>query len=117
LFRSVVACLAFRRASRRETASEAAFYQAQLDEIERDAEKLISFESAAMKHLIRRCAELHLEHIATGAGAEQPYHRIMLAECREHHTPQFFDRPFARGIHRSPFAVFRNSAALHDTLR
>ena len=36
------------------------------DEIERDAEKLISFESAAMKHLIRRCAELHLEHIATG---------------------------------------------------
>jgi 3-dehydroquinate synthase len=36
------------------------------DEIERDAEKLISFEPAAMKHLIRRCAELHLEHIATG---------------------------------------------------
>jgi 3-dehydroquinate synthase len=35
------------------------------DEIERDAEKLISFEPAAMKHLIRRCAELHLEHIAT----------------------------------------------------
>jgi 3-dehydroquinate synthase len=35
------------------------------DEIERDAEKLISFELAAMKHLIRRCAELHLEHIAT----------------------------------------------------
>src|SRR3984957_17598554 len=35
------------------------------DEIERDVEKLISFESAAMKHLIRRCAELHLEHIAT----------------------------------------------------
>ncbi|HEY3932536.1 MAG TPA: 3-dehydroquinate synthase [Verrucomicrobiae bacterium] len=34
-------------------------------EIERDAEKLILFESAAMKHLIRRCAELHLEHIAT----------------------------------------------------
>jgi 3-dehydroquinate synthase len=34
-------------------------------EIERDAEKLISFEPAAMKHLIRRCAELHLEHIAT----------------------------------------------------
>jgi 3-dehydroquinate synthase len=36
------------------------------DEIERDAEKLISFEPAAMKHLIRRCAELHLEHIASG---------------------------------------------------
>jgi 3-dehydroquinate synthase len=36
------------------------------DEIERDAEKLISFDSAAMKSLIRRCAELHLEHIATG---------------------------------------------------
>jgi len=35
------------------------------NEIERDAEKLISFEPAAMKHLIRRCAELHLEHIAT----------------------------------------------------
>jgi 3-dehydroquinate synthase len=35
------------------------------DEIERDAEKLISFEPAAMKHLIRRCAELHLDHIAT----------------------------------------------------
>jgi 3-dehydroquinate synthase len=34
-------------------------------EIERDAEKLISFEPTAMKHLIRRCAELHLEHIAT----------------------------------------------------
>jgi 3-dehydroquinate synthase len=36
------------------------------DEIERAAEKLISFEPAAMKHLIRRCAELHLEHIVTG---------------------------------------------------
>jgi 3-dehydroquinate synthase len=35
------------------------------DEIERDAKRLISFEPAAMKHLIRRCAELHLEHIAT----------------------------------------------------
>jgi 3-dehydroquinate synthase len=35
------------------------------DEIERDADKLISFEPVAMKHLIRRCAELHLEHIAT----------------------------------------------------
>ena len=35
------------------------------DEIELDAEKLISFEPAAMKNLIRRCAELHLEHIAT----------------------------------------------------
>ena len=36
------------------------------DEIERDAEKLISFEPAAMKHLIRRCAELHLDHITSG---------------------------------------------------
>ena len=35
------------------------------NEIERDADKLISFEPTAMKHLIRRCAELHLEHIAT----------------------------------------------------
>jgi 3-dehydroquinate synthase len=36
------------------------------DEIERDVDKLISFEPAAMKHLIHRCAELHLDHIATG---------------------------------------------------
>jgi 3-dehydroquinate synthase len=36
------------------------------DEIERDTEKLASFEPAAMKNLIRRCAELHLNHIATG---------------------------------------------------
>jgi 3-dehydroquinate synthase len=35
------------------------------DEIEHNAEKLISFEPAAMKYLIRRCAELHLEHVAT----------------------------------------------------
>ena len=35
------------------------------DEIERDADKLISFEPTVMKHLIRRCAELHLEHIAS----------------------------------------------------
>lgn len=35
-------------------------------ELERDAEKLSTFEPDAMKHLIRRCAELHLEHIATG---------------------------------------------------
>ena len=34
-------------------------------ELERDAEKLAAFEPAAMKHLIRRCAELHLDHIAT----------------------------------------------------
>jgi 3-dehydroquinate synthase len=34
------------------------------DEIERDAEKLISSEPAAMKNLIRRCAELHLDHIS-----------------------------------------------------
>ncbi len=37
------------------------------NELERDAEKLISFEPAAMKHLIRRCAELHLDHIAGGS--------------------------------------------------
>ena len=35
-------------------------------ELERDAEKLAAFEPAAMKKLIRRCAELHLDHIATG---------------------------------------------------
>jgi 3-dehydroquinate synthase len=34
-------------------------------ELERDAAKLAAFESVAMKHLIRRCAELHLDHIAT----------------------------------------------------
>jgi 3-dehydroquinate synthase len=34
-------------------------------ELERDAGKLAAFEPDAMKHLIRRCAELHLEHIAT----------------------------------------------------
>ena len=41
---------------------DAAFF----NELERDAEKLISFEPAAMKHLIRRCAELHLDHITDG---------------------------------------------------
>ncbi len=46
-------------------------------ELERDAEKLAAFEPAAMKHLIRRCAELHLEHIATSgdpfeAGSARP---------------------------------------------
>ena len=35
------------------------------DEIERDAKKLMAFEPSAMKRLIRRCAELHLNHIAT----------------------------------------------------
>ncbi|HUZ08371.1 MAG TPA: 3-dehydroquinate synthase [Candidatus Paceibacterota bacterium] len=35
------------------------------DEIERDAEKLVAFELEAMKRLIRRCAELHLDHITT----------------------------------------------------
>jgi 3-dehydroquinate synthase len=35
-------------------------------ELEHDAIKLVAFEPAAMKHLIRRCAELHLDHIATG---------------------------------------------------
>ncbi|HEY1490523.1 MAG TPA: 3-dehydroquinate synthase, partial [Verrucomicrobiae bacterium] len=36
------------------------------DAIERDAEKLAAFEPDTMKHLICRCAELHLDHIATG---------------------------------------------------
>jgi 3-dehydroquinate synthase len=36
------------------------------DEIERAANKLISFDPAAMKNLIHRCAELHLDHIASG---------------------------------------------------
>ncbi len=36
------------------------------DEIERDADKLAAFEPIAMKQLIRRCAELHLDHIAGG---------------------------------------------------
>jgi 3-dehydroquinate synthase len=36
------------------------------DEIEQSAEKLIEFEPDAMKRLIRRCAELHLDHIALG---------------------------------------------------
>jgi 3-dehydroquinate synthase len=35
------------------------------EEIERDALQLAKFEPAAMHHLIRRCAELHLNHIAT----------------------------------------------------
>lgn len=35
------------------------------DELERDAAKLAAFEPDAMKHLIHRCAELHLDHIAT----------------------------------------------------
>jgi 3-dehydroquinate synthase len=35
------------------------------DEIESNADKLVSFEPDAMKQLIRRCAELHLTHIAT----------------------------------------------------
>ncbi|HSY44006.1 MAG TPA: 3-dehydroquinate synthase [Candidatus Acidoferrum sp.] len=36
------------------------------EEIEHDAEKLHAFEPAAMKQLIHRCAELHLNHIAAG---------------------------------------------------
>jgi 3-dehydroquinate synthase len=47
------------------------------DEIEHAAEKLAAFEPSAMKKLIRRCAELHLDHIATGgdpfeAGSARP---------------------------------------------
>jgi 3-dehydroquinate synthase len=34
------------------------------DELERNAEKLATFEPQAMKRLIHRCAELHLDHIA-----------------------------------------------------
>jgi len=41
--------------------SDAGFFT----EIERDAGKLAVFEPAAMKHLIRRCAELHMEYLAT----------------------------------------------------
>jgi len=40
---------------------DAAFF----DQIERNADKLAQFEPEAMKQLIRRCAELHLDHIAT----------------------------------------------------
>ena len=36
------------------------------NEIERNATRLAAFEPAAMKHLIYRCAELHLDHIAGG---------------------------------------------------
>jgi len=36
------------------------------DAIERDVEKLAAFDPATMKHLIYRCAELHLNHIAGG---------------------------------------------------
>ena len=47
------------------------------DELERDAGQLAAFEPAAMKQLIRRCAELHLDHIATSgdpfeAGSARP---------------------------------------------
>jgi 3-dehydroquinate synthase len=35
------------------------------DEIERNAESLAAFEPAALKRLIYRCAELHLDHITT----------------------------------------------------
>jgi 3-dehydroquinate synthase len=45
-------------------------------EIERDAGKLISFEPVAMKNLIRRCAELHLDHIATGG---DPFETVLRA--------------------------------------
>lgn len=40
---------------------DAQFFEA----IERDAEQLCSFEPAAMRRLIYRCAELHMNHIAT----------------------------------------------------
>jgi 3-dehydroquinate synthase len=41
---------------------DAAFF----DDMEKNAEKLAEFEPVAMKRLIRRCAELHLNHIARG---------------------------------------------------
>ena len=41
---------------------DAAFF----DELERDANRLAGFDPLAMKHLIHRCAELHLDHLATG---------------------------------------------------
>ena len=52
---------------------DAAFF----DELERDAHRLASFDPLAMKHLIHRCAELHLDHLATGgdpfeAGSARP---------------------------------------------
>jgi 3-dehydroquinate synthase len=48
-----------------------------VEEIERDAERLVQFEPAAMKRLIYRCAELHLDHIAAagdpfGLGSARP---------------------------------------------
>lgn len=47
------------------------------EELERDAAALRDFESDAMRRLIRRCAELHLDHIATSGdpfefGAARP---------------------------------------------
>jgi 3-dehydroquinate synthase len=36
------------------------------ESLEANAAKLAAFEPAAMEHLIRRCAELHLDHIAGG---------------------------------------------------
>jgi 3-dehydroquinate synthase len=41
---------------------DAAFF----DEIEAAADELVAFQPKAVKRLIHRCAELHLEHIATG---------------------------------------------------
>jgi len=41
---------------------DAAFF----DEIEATADQLCAFDPPAVKHLIYRCAELHLNHIATG---------------------------------------------------
>ncbi len=36
------------------------------NELESNAQKLAAFEPEAVKRLVRRCAELHLDHIATG---------------------------------------------------
>jgi len=39
------------------------------EELERDAARLAAFAPAAMREMIRRCAELHVDHIASGGDA------------------------------------------------
>ena len=73
---------------------DAAFFA----EIEAAADKLCAFDPAAVKRLIQRCAELHLDHIATGGdpfetGSARPLdfghwaaHKLeMLSRCRSTH--------------------------------
>lgn len=62
---------------------DAAFFA----EIERDADQLMVFAPDAVKHLIRRCAEQHLDHIATGgdpfdAGSARPLEFGHWAACK-----------------------------------